>query len=78
MKFNPHVVNPAQRSERLNSVARHLGVTEAADIQSLWLAMTPAPLRELPDHASRGHKSLGRIQQLTNRRRFKVRATASR
>lgn len=78
MKFRPLVVNPALRTERLNAVARHLGINDSAGVQSLRLAMTPVPLRQLPDHNSRGHKSLGRIQQLTNRRRFKARPALSR
>lgn len=73
MKFRPTVVNPVQRDQRLRSVSRHLGMTDPKGMQILRLAMTPKPLLALPDHADRGHKSLGRIQQLTNRRRFKHR-----
>lgn len=76
MKFRPTVTHPVQRSERLRTVSRHLGINDAQGMQILRIAMTPAPLLALPDHADRGHKSLGRIQQLTNRRRFKQRRAA--
>jgi hypothetical protein len=77
MKAPVNVVNPAQRSRAVSDLAAHFGF-DAEQTKHLRLAMTPPALRHLPDHAGRGHKSLGRIQQINNRRRFKTRLATSR
>lgn len=78
MKFRPVIVNPARRNEVFHSVVRALGINDA-DVQAdLRRRMTPPALRHLSDHAGRGQKSLGRIQQINNRRRFKTRKAVSR
>ena len=81
MKFKSTVVHPGQRARQVaafESMAKAAGITDPTALAQLRLSSTPEPLRHLPDHAARGQKSLGRIQQINNRRRFKVRATASR
>ncbi len=78
MKFRPVIVNPARRTEVFHNVVRALGITDACVQEDLRRRMTPPALRHLPDHAGRGQKSLGRIQQINNRRRFKQRPVASR
>lgn len=78
MKFRPVIVNPTRRSQVFASVIRSLGIQDP-DVQAdLRRRMTPPALRHLPDHAGRGQKSLGRIQQINNRRLFKQRKAISR
>lgn len=77
MKVGTHVVNPDIRTRTVNDIASRYGF-DMEQTGRLRLAMTPPQLRHLPDHAGRGHKSLGRIQQINNRRRFKARTSASR
>lgn len=75
------VVHPGQRAEQVRAfegMAKAAGITDPGALANIRLASTPEPLRSLPDHAARGQKSLGRIQQLTNRRRFKTRKAVSR
>ena len=78
MKVATHVVNPDTRTRTIREIADRFGFTEAEQLSNLRLAMTPPALRHLPDHSGRGQKSLGRIQQINNRRLFKRRPTASR
>lgn len=78
MKVGTHVVNPDIRSRTISDIASRFGFTDAEQLSNLRLAMTPPALRHLPDHAGRGQKSLGRIQQINNRRRFKRRPVTSR
>lgn len=77
-KFNPVIVNPALRNETFSNVSRILGLTEPDQLSMLRTSMTPPQLRHLCDHGVRGQKSLGRIQQINNRRRFKARPALSR
>lgn len=77
--FNPDkgIKHPANRSAANDVTRRTDSIPE--DMQKAMIAMnTPPALRHLPDGGIRGHKSLGRIQQINNRRRFKRRATVSR
>lgn len=78
MKFRPVVINPIRRSDLFAKVSRSLGLTDPDQLARLRECMTPPALRHLPDHAGRGQKSLGRIQQINNRRRFKARLATSR
>ncbi len=78
MKFRPVVISPVRRSDLFAKVSRSLGLTCPDQLARLREAMTPPALRHLPDHAGRGQKSLGRIQQINNRRRFKARPALSR
>lgn len=66
------IINPARRSEQIARIVRLYGLNSDQE-KALRLVYTPAPLRDLPDHGVRGKKSLGRIQQIKNRRRFKQR-----
>lgn len=77
MKVGTHVVNPHVRTQTVNDIASRYGF-DTEQVGRLRIAMTPPQLRHLPDHAGRGQKSLGRIQQINNRRRFKARTTSSR
>lgn len=77
-KFNPVIVNPTLRNETFLNVSRILGLTEPDQLFLLRMSMTPPQLRHLRDHGVRGQKSLGRIQQINNRRRFKARPALSR
>lgn len=77
--FNPDhgIKNPANRAAA-NAAIRGTD-TLPDDMRAAMIHMnTPPALRHLPDGGIRGHKSLGRIQQINNRRRFKRRATVSR
>lgn len=66
------VVQPTLRTDKVREFARQFGCDWQGEYM-LRITFTPKPLLVLPDHSSRGKKSLGRIQQLTNRRRFKHR-----
>lgn len=76
MKVPCNIVNPAQRSAAVAYFTQ--ATTDPELIAEVRNFMTPPALRHLPDSAGRGQKSLGRIQQINNRRRFKRRATVSR
>jgi hypothetical protein len=78
-RFNPDrgIKNTADRAAANDAIRRT--DTFPKDMRDAMIRMnTPPALRHLPDGGIRGHKSLGRIQQINNRRRFKVRTTASR
>lgn len=77
--FNPDngIKNPAIRAAANAAIRGTDAIPD--DMRAAMIRMnTPPALRHLPDGGIRGHKSLGRIQQINNRRRFKVRTTASR
>lgn len=77
--FNPDhgIKNPANRAAANDVIRRTDSIPE--DMRTAMIRMnTPPALRHLPDGGIRGHKSLGRIQQINNRRRFKRRASLSR
>ena len=78
-RFNPDRgnKNPADRAAANEAI--RLSDTLPEDMRKAMIAMnTPPALRHLPDGGIRGHKSLGRIQQINNRRRFKQRPCLSR
>lgn len=70
--------HPSGRTAWLNNVIDKANLGNDYNmIRALRLSVTPPALTHLPDHMARGQKSLGRIQQLLNRRRFKVRPRVS-
>ena len=78
-RFNPDrgIKNPADRAAA-NAAIRATD-TFPEDMREAMVRMnTPPALRHLPDGGVRGHKSLGRIQQINKRRNFKQRARTSR
>lgn len=77
MKIGTHIVSPSIRTRTVSDLSSRMGL-DMEQTTRLREALTPPALRHLPDHAGRGQKSLGRIQQINNRRRFKVRTTSSR
>jgi hypothetical protein len=77
MRTRATIVHPTLRSARVADMAAHMGLNQD-QTTTLREAMTPPALLGVPDHAVRGQKSLTRIQQLTNRRRFKRRLALSR
>lgn len=78
-RFNPDrgIKNPADRAAANDLIRRTDSIPE--DMREAMVRMnTPPALRHLPDGGVRGHKSLGRIQQINKRRTFKQRARTSR
>lgn len=76
MKRDPNrdgILNPAHRDARIKAIANYYNM----DFEQEWAircALTPPKLLNVPMHAIRGKKSLTRIQQIENRRRYKRRA----
>lgn len=65
------IISPALRAAACADFVFGSGITNADMASQAALQLTPPLLRQFPDRAVRGKKSLGRIQQLTGTRRYK-------